>query len=44
MSKKYHNYVNDLEAVSLAIEQIAEEAKERKIAEREAKKASKSYE
>lgn len=38
MSKKYHNYVNDLEAVSLAIEQIAEEAKERKIAEREAKK------
>lgn len=44
MSKKYPNYIQDLETVQLTIEQIIEEEKERKAAEREAKKASKSHE
>ena len=44
MSKKYPNYINDLETVELTIEQLAEELKERKAAEREAKKVSKSHE
>lgn len=44
MSKKYPNYINDLETVELTIEQLAEELKERKAAEKEAKKASKSHE
>ena len=44
MSKKYPNYINDLETVELKIEQLAEELKERKAAEKEAKKASKSHE
>ena len=44
MSKKYPNYIQDLETVQLTIEQIVEEEKERKAAEREAKKASKSHE
>lgn len=44
MSKKYPNYINDLETVELTIEQLAEELKERKSAEKEAKKASKSHE
>lgn len=44
MSKKYPNYINDLETVELTIEQLAEELKERKAAEREAKKTSKSHE
>lgn len=44
MSKKYPNYIQDLETVQLTIEQIIEEEKERKAAEREAKKAVKSHE
>ena len=44
MSKKYPNYIQDLETVQLTIEQILEEEKERKAAEREAKKAAKSHE
>jgi hypothetical protein len=44
MSKKYPNYIQDLETVQLTIEQIVEEEKERKAAEKEAKKASKSHE
>lgn len=44
MSKKYPNYINDLETVELTIEQLAEELKERKASEREAKKTSKSHE
>ncbi len=44
MSKKYPNYINDLETVELTIEQLADELKERKAAEKEAKKASKSHE
>lgn len=44
MSKKYPNYIQDLETVQLTIEQILEEEKERKAAEREAKKATKSHE
>jgi len=44
MTKKYPDYVNYLETVQLTIEQIQEEIKERKAAEREAKKASKSHE
>lgn len=44
MSKKYPNYINDLETVELTIEQLAEELKERKAAEKEAKKATKSHE
>ena len=42
MTKIYPQYVNDLETVQLTIEQIAEEEKNRKAEEREAKKASKS--
>lgn len=41
MRKKYPNIVDDLEAAHLAIKQLEEEEKERKAAEREAKKASK---
>jgi len=37
MSKKYPNYINDLETVELTIEQLAEELKERKAAEKERK-------
>lgn len=44
MSKKYPSYIQDLETVQLTIEQILEEEKERKAAEREAKKAAKSHE
>ena len=44
MSKKYPHYIQDLETVQLTIEQILEEEKERKAAEREAKKAAKSHE
>jgi hypothetical protein len=44
MSKKYPDYVSDLETAQLTIEQLQEEIKERKAAEKEAKKASKSYE
>ena len=44
MSKKYPNYINDLETVELTIEQLAEELKERKAAEKEAKKIAKSHE
>lgn len=44
MSKKYPTYIRDLETVQLTIEQINEEIKERKAAEREAKKASVSHE
>ena len=44
MSKKYPNYIQDLETVQLTIEQILEEEKERKAAEREAKKGAKSHE
>jgi hypothetical protein len=44
MSKKYPDYVSDLETAQLTIEQLQEEIKERKAAENEAKKASKSYE
>ena len=44
MSKKYPNYINDLETVELTIEQLSEELKECKAAEKEAKKASKSHE
>lgn len=43
MSKKYPDYVSDLETAQLTIEQLQEEIKERKAAEKEAKKASKSY-
>ena len=44
MSKKYPQYVQDLETAQLTIEQIQDEEKERKLAEKEAKKASKSHE
>lgn len=44
MSKKYPDYVSDLETAQLTIEELQEEIKERKAAEKEAKKASKSYE
>ena len=44
MSKKYPEYIHDLETVQLTIEQIIEEIKERKAAEKEAKKAAKSHE
>ena len=44
MSKKYPDYVSDLETAQLTIEQLQEEIKERKAAEKEAKKASKTYE
>lgn len=44
MSKKYSEYIHDLETVQLVSEQIQEEEKERKEAEKEAKKATKSHE
>lgn len=44
MSKKYPEYIHDLETVQLTIEQIIEEIKERKAAEKEAKKVAKSHE
>lgn len=43
MSKKYPEYIHDLETVQLTIEQIIEEIKERKATEKEAKKAAKSH-
>lgn len=39
MTRKYPEYVKDLETVQLTIEQMEEEEKERKEAEKEAKKA-----
>ena len=44
MSKKYPEYIHDLETVQLTIERIIEEIKERKAAEKEAKKVAKSHE